>query len=226
MAVLHWIATLLLAYLYGSLSFALIVTRIASGKDIRALGNGNPGAANVSRSIGTGWGALVLILDISKSVLPMLALLHLGPAMDAPFATFSLLTVGMAAVIGHCKPVYYGFRGGRGIATAIGVYLLLVPVEALFCLFTAAGIVALAMRNVELRFGPYTPVVFVAATPFVTLATSLLLDVPIVRGVAIGNHSWPVVAGVFALSLTILAINPSYLRHRMDDLRSGRDPVR
>jgi glycerol-3-phosphate acyltransferase PlsY len=222
--VVFWIGGVLLGYLYGSINFAIIVTRLVSGQDIRTLGNHNPGAANVGRSLGTGWGALVLILDISKSVVPMLLLRSFLEA-DAPLQEIATLSVGIAAIIGHCRPLYYGFRGGRGIATSIGVYVLLVPVEALVCLFGAAGIVALSMRNVEHRFGPYTPIIFVSATPFVTLLTALLVDVSVFREIGIGNHEWPIVVGVFVLSLTILAINPTYIGHRMNDLREGRDPA-
>ena len=222
---LYWLGCVLLAYLLGSLNFASIITRLVIRQDIRTLGNRNPGAANVGRSLGTGWGAVVLLLDISKSVLPIVLARKLMLSSGDLRGSVVVLTVGMAAVVGHCKPIYYGFRGGRGIATAIGVYVMLVPVEALVALFGAAGIVALVIRNVEHKYGPYTPVLFVALAPALTAVTALWLDVPLTRNVSIGAHSWYEVVGVFIVSLSILALNPSYLHHRLGDLKSGQDPA-
>jgi glycerol-3-phosphate acyltransferase PlsY len=219
-----WPGLVVLAYLFGSLNFAIVVTRVVTGDDIRNLGNHNPGAANVGRSLGTGWGALVLILDIAKSTVPMLLARSLMTSAREEFGPIVLLTVGMAAVLGHCKPIYFRFRGGRGIATAIGVYLVLVPVEALIALFGAAGLVAVVIRNVDHKFGPYTPIFFVSLAPLLTVVTSLWLHIPVIGSITIGGHSWYAVGCVLAVSLGILALNPSYLARRVGDYRAGRDP--
>ena len=225
MVSIYWLLCVIVAYLIGSVNFAIILARSVRGEDIRTLGNRNPGTANVGRSLGAGWGALVLLLDISKSVLPILLARTLVFDPGDPLTSIVILTVGLAAVIGHCRPLYYGFRGGGGIATSIGVYVMLVPVEALVALFAAAGIVALAVRNVEHKFGPYTPVLFVTLMPALTTVTALWLDIPVFREIRIGAHRWYEVAGVLALSLSILALNPTFLHHRLGDLKSGRDPA-
>jgi hypothetical protein len=165
-------------------------------------------------------------INLFSPLFIFIAAIYFTSRLAANTEIVAMLTTGVAAILGHCRPIFYGFRGGRGVATAIGAYVMLVPVEALFCLFAAAGVVALFVRNVPHKFGPYTPVIFVSATPFVTLATALLLNVPIVGGIGIGNHGLFVVVGVFVLSLTILAINPSYIQRRLDDLRTGQDPAR
>ena len=200
------------------MNFAAIITRAVSGEDIRTLGNRNPGTANVGRNLGARWGALVLFLDISKSVLPILLARTLVFDSGDPLGPIVVLTVGIAAVIGHCRPVYYGFRGGRGVATSIGVYVMLVPVEGLVALFVAAGIVEIAIRNVEHKHGPYTSVLFVLLAPVLTTATALWLEIPVIRGIEIGAHQWYEVAGIYFLSLSILALNPTYLRHHLGDV--------
>jgi len=119
------VISLLLAYAIGCVSFALIVTR-AKGADIRAFGSGNPGATNVGRLLGSAWGRLVLLLDVAKGAVPVLAL-----PLDPPLVGASggpLLAA--AAVLGHVYPVTQRFRGGKGVATLIGACLALDPLIA------------------------------------------------------------------------------------------------
>jgi glycerol-3-phosphate acyltransferase PlsY len=105
----------LCAYLLGSLSSAIIVCRLMGLPDPRLHGSGNPGATNVLRLGGKKAAALTLVGDCLKGVLPMLAghLLHQGPEI--------LALVGIAAFLGHLYPVFFGFKGGKGVATALGV---------------------------------------------------------------------------------------------------------
>lgn len=107
------------AYLIGSLLFGLWVARY-HGVDLRREGSHNPGASNVARTVGKGAGLSVLVLDLAKGLLPTLAALHYA---DDVFASF----VGAATVIGHCYPVFFGFRGGKGAATGAGVILAVSP---------------------------------------------------------------------------------------------------
>jgi len=111
-----WIA----AYLIGSISFAELVARRA-GVDIRAAGSGNPGATNVGRVLGRGAGRVVLALDLLKALLPTLAALFLLHETDAAIT-------GLAAVVGHCYPIWHRFEGGKGVASAAGTLLALVPI--------------------------------------------------------------------------------------------------
>ncbi len=124
-----------LAYAIGCVSFASLAARVR-GVDIRTVGSGNPGATNVGRALGRGWGRAVLLLDVAKGAVPV-ALLRAPAAdlglADAPWvvdADGSVLLLA-AAVLGHVYPATSGFRGGKGVATLIGGALALDWVLAL-----------------------------------------------------------------------------------------------
>ncbi|WP_224365852.1 glycerol-3-phosphate 1-O-acyltransferase PlsY [Hyalangium versicolor] len=119
-------ALLLLGYLAGSIPFGVLVTRWARGVDVRAEGSGNIGATNVARVAGKKLGVLVLALDALKGTLPVVLALRMMP--DSPRVH---VAVGLAAFLGHCFPVWLKFRGGKGVATALGVLVVLVPLAAL-----------------------------------------------------------------------------------------------
>jgi len=119
-------ALLLLGYLAGALPFGVWVTRWARGVDVREQGSGNIGATNVARVAGKKLGILVLALDAAKGALPVMLALRMLP--ESPRAH---VAVGVAAFLGHCFPVWLKFRGGKGVATAAGVLLVLVPLAAL-----------------------------------------------------------------------------------------------
>ncbi|WP_224241730.1 glycerol-3-phosphate 1-O-acyltransferase PlsY [Hyalangium gracile] len=119
-------ALVLLGYLAGSIPFGVLVTRWARGVDVRAEGSGNIGATNVARVAGKKLGVLVLVLDALKGALPVVLALRMIP--DSPRVH---VAVGLAAFLGHCFPVWLKFRGGKGVATALGVLLVLVPQAAL-----------------------------------------------------------------------------------------------
>jgi acyl phosphate:glycerol-3-phosphate acyltransferase len=112
-------------YLLGSLSFAVLVVRLKTGRDIRAEGSGNAGATNVLRGYGKSLAALVAAGDIGKGAAAVL-LVRLVTA-DPRYAA----AAGVAAVVGHIFPIYYGFRGGKGVATAVGAFLALAPLAML-----------------------------------------------------------------------------------------------
>lgn len=133
----------LAGYLLGSISFAVLLVRRRTGKDIRQEGSGNAGATNVLRSHGKGLAAAVAAADVAKGAAAVLLarLFTADPRVAA--------TAGLAAVVGHVFPIFYGFRGGKGVATAVGSFLALTPWAALVCLATFAAIVA-ATRYVSL----------------------------------------------------------------------------
>ncbi|MBF0461057.1 MAG: glycerol-3-phosphate 1-O-acyltransferase PlsY [Magnetococcales bacterium] len=115
-------AWLLSAYLLGAVPFGLLVARLVGAGDIRQQGSGNIGATNVLRTAGRAAGALALLLDMLKGFFPvLLARLWLGA--EAPLTG----GVALAVFLGHLYPVYLGFRGGKGVATGLGVYLAWVP---------------------------------------------------------------------------------------------------
>lgn len=115
------------AYLLGGIPFGLLIG-LARGVDVRRHGSGNIGATNVGRVLGRPWGHLCLALDILKGLLPTLLA---GHALVGPHPTADVLvgwlSVGLAGVLGHMFPVYLGFRGGKGVATTVGVALGIYP---------------------------------------------------------------------------------------------------
>ena len=120
------------AYLLGSIPFGLILTKLLSAKDVRQHGSGNIGATNVSRVAGPVAGILTLLLDALKGA----AAVWLAGHFTAHSARWMVLA-GVAALVGHCFPVWLRFNGGKGVATALGVFVLLCPIAALagFTLF-------------------------------------------------------------------------------------------
>ena len=115
-----WIAA---AYLAGSIPFGLLIAKLATGKDVRTVGSGNIGATNVARAAGRSAAIATLVLDAAKGLLPVL----LAPAEPEWLKP----ACALAAVLGHCFPVWLRFRGGKGVATGLGVSLALSPWAAL-----------------------------------------------------------------------------------------------
>lgn len=113
------------AYLLGSIPFGLILAR-RRGVDVRQVGSGNIGATNVARSLGKKLGLVVLVLDVAKGAVPVLALGALPLAAHPWLVT----AVGVAPILGHCFPVWLRLHGGKGVATALGVFLALAPAVA------------------------------------------------------------------------------------------------
>ena len=166
---------LLAAYLIGSIPVAYLVGR-ANGVDLRTVGSGNLGATNVFRTLGWKWGLFVYVADMLKGVLPVLYLPALaGVASGWPWG----VAVGVAAIMGHVRPIFLlGKGGGKGVATASGVFLALAPIPAL-CALVAFIIVVSASRYVSLgsligalvlptalllQEGALTPLVLVSVT--------------------------------------------------------------
>jgi glycerol-3-phosphate acyltransferase PlsY len=112
-------------YLAGSIPFGVLLGRLVAGVDPRTVGSGNIGASNVARAAGKKVGIAVLVLDALKAALPMLATARLLQG-DPSAQTWETL-VGLAAFVGHIFPVWLGFKGGKGVATALGVFAVLAP---------------------------------------------------------------------------------------------------
>jgi acyl phosphate:glycerol-3-phosphate acyltransferase len=142
----HAIGLLVAGYLAGSVPFGLILARTVAGKDVRAAGSGNIGATNVARVVGKKLGLVTLVLDVLKGFLPVLAasFVALG-AGAAPHRFFLEGLVGLAALLGHCFPVWLKLRGGKGVATGLGVLLAHRPEVA------AVGLVAFGLGYALVR---------------------------------------------------------------------------
>ncbi|MBX7101951.1 MAG: glycerol-3-phosphate 1-O-acyltransferase PlsY [Myxococcaceae bacterium] len=147
-------------YLSGSVPYGLFVVRHFVGKDVRDEGSGNIGATNVARVAGKQLGVMVLLLDALKGLLPVLLARVLVP--EEPWLHAG---VGLAAFLGHCFPVWLRFEGGKGVATALGVLLVLLPWAALagfavyaviFAVWRVSSIGSLAGALTAVAVGAFT----------------------------------------------------------------------
>lgn len=139
-----WLITIPVAYLLGSIPFGYLLVRTFRKEDIRATGSGNIGATNVARSGAKGLAIATLLLDLGKGYLAVWIAHFLQPNMyDLAMAA------AIAAVIGHVFPIWLGFEGGKGVATALGVFLALSPMLAL-CLLVVFVVVFSFTRYVSL----------------------------------------------------------------------------
>jgi glycerol-3-phosphate acyltransferase PlsY len=148
------------AYVCGSIPFGLLIAKAATGSDVRAAGSGNIGATNVARVAGKPAAIATLVLDALTGLVPVLIAAR---APEAPPLLAS--TCALAAVIGHCFPVWLGFRGGKGVATGLGVALALAPLAAaagavtwlvLYKLFRISSVGSLAGAAVALAVAAVT----------------------------------------------------------------------
>jgi glycerol-3-phosphate acyltransferase PlsY len=133
---MYWLFWPLLAYFLGSIPFGLIIGRLVGGVDVREHGSGNTGATNVARTCGFGWGVTALALDVLKGYAPVVMAGDFNPC--APFLTI----VAMAALLGHVFSPFLGFKGGKGVATTVGVFLALSPIAALIGVVLTVAVIA------------------------------------------------------------------------------------
>ncbi len=136
---------LISAYVLGSIPFGLVVSKMFKNIDIRRFGSGNIGATNVLRKMGARYAVLVLLLDTGKGALAILVAQHLK------VSTSVILLAGFLVIVGHCFPVFLGFKGGKGVATSLGVLLavpgFLLPTLAVLAFFV---IIVMVTRYVSL----------------------------------------------------------------------------
>ncbi len=138
-------ALVVAAYLIGSIPFGYLLGR-KRGIDVRKQGSGNIGATNVARTLGRRLGILVLILDALKGAAPLaiwrLVDIETRIHLDGQLAPFLLTAVGLAPIVGHCFPIWLRFRGGKGVATALGVFLVADPVLVTIAVILFAALYA------------------------------------------------------------------------------------
>jgi len=185
------------AYVIGSTPFGAIIAR-AKGVDLRKAGSGNVGATNVGRVLGRKWGYLCFVLDVLKGLVPILlagALLRRCEDFPTQLHQAAWLAVGMGAIAGHVLSFYLRFRGGKGVATSLGVILGIYPY------FTWAALAVLGLWVVVTLISRYVSLgSIVAAVAFVPLFTAF--NWPQVRDL------WPM--GAFAAVMVALIV----YRHR------------
>ena len=161
MTILYSFLAVLAGYLLGSLSFAVIVSRLMGLADPRHYGSGNPGATNVLRSGNRQAAMLTLALDALKGYVPVLAVLLAGPTLGLGEGTAAF--TGLAAFVGHLWPVFFRFQGGKGVATAAGVLLALNPVLG------AATLVTWVVIAAFFRYSSLASIVAALFAPFYQL---------------------------------------------------------
>lgn len=162
------LAWMVLAYLMGSIPFGLFIAQAVSGSDPRTAGSGNIGATNVARLCGTKWGTITLLLDAFKGFFPVVVARAMYP--DAPW--FAGLTA-MAAIGGHLFPVFLNYKGGKGVATTIGVFLAYSPLAALIAVAACAVVIR---RTGYVSAGS---LVLVGALPLALLVTGNFAYIPV-----------------------------------------------
>ena len=178
--------SILAGYLLGSIPFAYLVTKALKGVDIRDVDIGNMGAGAVIRTAGVKAGALVAVGDIGKGFVPVMIAQYLDVGM------FWMFSAGFAAVIGHCYPLYLGFRGGQGAATLIGVFLGTEPKAMGLTLLVVGISLLINMRNRASRriflsiviAAPFLPVLVYAIYGSITM---VIYSLALVGYVAVRN---------------------------------------
>lgn len=138
-----YILVALVAYLIGSISFSVIFTKKLAGFDVREKGSKNAGSTNVLRTAGKKIAILTLVCDILKGVVAILFARLMGHIDDFEHVEYLIQVAGLAVVIGHTFPIFFGFKGGKGVATSLGIILLANWQIGLICLVFALVLIIL-----------------------------------------------------------------------------------
>ncbi|CAM2010675.1 glycerol-3-phosphate 1-O-acyltransferase PlsY [Acanthopleuribacter pedis] len=198
----------LAGYLVGSVPTALWVGRLLRGVDIRDHGSGNAGATNALRVFGWKIGLFVLLVDMGKGFVACWWLWRLGPLLSPAFELLSVswqLIAGFAAVLGHIFSVFAGFRGGKGVGTAAGMFLALLPVQ------TALVILLFVLVTWRFRWVSLGSLSAAATLPLLVWVSARWAAAPIPA---------PLVWTTTGVALLIFAAHHQNIRR----LRQGREP--
>ena len=178
---------IIISYLIGSIPTGVVLAKITGGEDIRKSGSGNIGATNVTRLLGKKLGALTLLGDVLKAVIPMIAvhwyLVQSGKPVSPDELDLAVTLSGGAAFLGHMYSIYLKFGGGKGVATGLGVFIVLEPLTALISLFLFIAVV---------YFSGYVAVSSLVVSALITLWIWLLGGSPyhVFLGFFIGVLIW------------------------------------
>ena len=194
------------AYLVGSIPFGVLIAR-AHGKDLRAIGSGNIGATNVARALGKKWAYLCFALDCMKGLVPMLIAGCLVSSPPAIAALSLWLAVGCAAVAGHIFPVYLKFKGGKGVATALGIVLGLYPY------YTIPGLVAFAVWAIVVLLSKYVSLASIVAA--VTFPISLVVAISLSGGWTFASL-WPLIVVAVLMAGMIIIRHAENIKRLLD----------
>ena len=191
-------AAIVIAYLLGSIPFGYLIVRATQGADIRETGSGGTGATNVSRRAGKVAGVLTLVLDALKGAAAVLcARMILGPTLTGPSdsgaglsSEWWIAAAAVLVIVGHMFPIWLGFRGGKGVATGVGVFLVLAPLA-----LVGAGAIFLAIV-VTTRYVSLASITAASTIPlFVWLQHGLVSPV---------NGLWPIMSAAILIAALII----------------------
>jgi acyl phosphate:glycerol-3-phosphate acyltransferase len=189
MPVVTYLLIAIAAYLLGSIPFGFLLVRLFRKEDIRTRGSGNIGATNVVRSGAKGLGALTFLLDACKGYAAVLLAGYLAARLTPPPWENAAALAGLCAVLGHMYTVWLGFKGGKGVATAFGVFVALAPWAALGGLAVFVAVLALS-RYVSLAsvLGALSFPVFALLLRHSAYGTWLTVVIFVVPAIVIAKH--------------------------------------
>ena len=141
-----YIIIAIIAYLIGSVNFSIIISKRVAGFDVREKGSGNAGTTNMLRTVGKAAAAITLVCDILKGVVAILLALLIGKIAKSASTPLLVQLAGILVIIGHTFPVFFKFKGGKGVATAVGVLLTTNWQIGLICL--VFGLVLIALTRI------------------------------------------------------------------------------
>lgn len=202
------IICMVLAYLYGNILFAIPITKIFSGQDIRTIGNKNPGTSNTFKHVGPIPGTLVFFLDMSKGLIPVLLVRVFLLTDETMLSWIGLYMIGIAAILGHTRPIWNRFKkGGGGMGTAIGLFAFFVPIEYFFAMVIGIIITYTSMKDAQYKFGRWVVMWAALFVPFIVLGFNKLLYIKLVAHISFGGHHSGIVIGTFALLIVLIWLN-------------------
>ena len=160
------VITGIIAYLIGSINFSVILSKKMAGFDVREKGSGNAGTTNMLRSVGKKAAALTLICDILKGVVAILIAMFIGWAFKVENQSLLVQIAGIAVVLGHTFPIFFGFKGGKGVATSLGILIMSNWQIGLICL--VFGVLLIALTRMVSVGSCAAAVLFPVLTLFIT----------------------------------------------------------
>ena len=160
------VITAIIAYLIGSVNFSVILSKKMAGFDVREKGSGNAGTTNMLRSVGKKAAALTLICDVLKGVVAILIAMFIGWAFKIENQSLLVQIAGIAVVLGHTFPIFFGFKGGKGVATSLGILIMSNWQIGLICL--VFGVLLIALTRMVSLGSCAAAVLFPVLTLFIT----------------------------------------------------------
>ena len=160
------VITAIIAYLIGSVNFSVILSKKMAGFDVREKGSGNAGTTNMLRSVGKKAAALTLICDVLKGVVAILIAMFIGWAFKIENQSLLVQIAGIAVVLGHTFPIFFGFKGGKGVATSLGILIMTNWQIGLICL--VFGVLLIALTRMVSLGSCAAAVLFPVLTLFIT----------------------------------------------------------